>query len=474
MTETPGQQLKAARLARGISLEQVAQATRIRFLYLQAIERDELDALPSAVHARGFIRNYAGFRGIDPQVVLGGGPNSQPDLPPLEPAPVDQPARDESRPEPVAETPVEDRPAETPASDTRSQASPDKSTGPARRIPRVEPPAGSEKSESQAIFEEIGRQLQQRRETLSLSLGEVERHTHVRLHYLKALEAGQLDELPSSVQARGMLSNYAHFLNLDVNTLLLRFADGLQARRVERLPAGGPAPSTPRKRASAQPAKEAPRGLARYLTFDLLAVGGLIVVMVLFVIWGASQVLKAQPDAGATPATLPGVAEMLLTPMETGTTTATAQASSGEPTLTPTLIDPVVVADQETAVAEMPAQGDSTLQVYVVARARAWMRVSVDGDVIFSGRAERGSAYPFAGQEKIEVLTGDASALQVFYNQVDMGALGGEGQVISLIFTADGVQTPTPTITPTPTRTPKVPPTETPQPSPKPSNTPAR
>ena len=50
--------------------------------------------------------------------------------------------------------------------------------------------------------------------------------------YLQALEAGEFDHLPSSVQARGMLNNYAHFLDLDVDALLLTFAEGLQTQRL--------------------------------------------------------------------------------------------------------------------------------------------------------------------------------------------------------------------------------------------------
>ena len=89
---------------------------------------------------------------------------------------------------------------------------------------------------STQIFKEIGRELRKRRELLSLHLEEVERNTHVKAHYLDALERGAMDDLPSTVQTRGMLSNYATFLDLDVDTLLLRFADALQTRHRERNP----------------------------------------------------------------------------------------------------------------------------------------------------------------------------------------------------------------------------------------------
>ena len=79
-------------------------------------------------------------------------------------------------------------------------------------------------------------ELRHNREALSLHLDEVERNTHVKAHYLEALEQGAMDKLPSTVQTRGMLSNYASFLDMDVDAVLLRFADALQARHREKNP----------------------------------------------------------------------------------------------------------------------------------------------------------------------------------------------------------------------------------------------
>ncbi len=89
-------------------------------------------------------------------------------------------------------------------------------------------------SSADMIFAEIGAQLRARREMISLTADEVERHTKLRAVFVKALEDGALDKLPSPVQTRGMLANYATFLDLDTDTILLRFADFLQARRHEK------------------------------------------------------------------------------------------------------------------------------------------------------------------------------------------------------------------------------------------------
>ncbi len=60
-----GSQLRTAREARGLTLEQAFKATRIKTPYLEAIEANQLDALPGPVQARGFVRSYANYLGLD-------------------------------------------------------------------------------------------------------------------------------------------------------------------------------------------------------------------------------------------------------------------------------------------------------------------------------------------------------------------------------------------------------------------------
>ncbi|MBI1793192.1 MAG: helix-turn-helix domain-containing protein [Chloroflexi bacterium] len=65
MSETIGQKLGQARQQKRLSIEQVSAATRIRPHYLEALERDDLSAIPSAAQARGFLRIYADFLGLN-------------------------------------------------------------------------------------------------------------------------------------------------------------------------------------------------------------------------------------------------------------------------------------------------------------------------------------------------------------------------------------------------------------------------
>jgi cytoskeletal protein RodZ len=61
------QRLLAAREAKGVDLLRAERETKIRRAYLAALEAGDYDSLPGGVYARGFIRNYALYLGLDPE-----------------------------------------------------------------------------------------------------------------------------------------------------------------------------------------------------------------------------------------------------------------------------------------------------------------------------------------------------------------------------------------------------------------------
>lgn len=399
MSKTVGSQLRKEREARSLTLEQVSQTTHIRVHYLQAIEAGEFDSLPSTAQARGFLRSYAGFLNLDPGPLLNAldGEAAIP-LPP--------------KPEAVSEQPATGQPQIHDA--------------------------------KEAIFIEIGQRLQAQRELLGLSLDDVERHTHLKAHYLRALEYGDLERLPSPVQGRGMLNNYAAFLGLDPEPLLLRFADGLQADLAQKQASSPQARKSPvHRRASL------PNPLRRF--GDLLIGGLLAILLILFIGWGAIRIFAMSADQGTTP-TAPSIADVLL-----ATSTATTSPTPNPPTATlpqPAQLLPTLAISTDESTGEiLPLEQQENVQVYIVIQQRAWMRVIVDGEIAFDGRVIPGSAYPFAGESTVEVQTGNGAALLVSYNGLDLEALGGFGEIVDQVYSQQGILTPTPTISPTSTVT---------------------
>ena len=65
-----GQALRAARLAKGLSVETMADETRVRRAYLAAIEDFALDQLPSRPFTIGYIKAYAAALGLDGEAAV--------------------------------------------------------------------------------------------------------------------------------------------------------------------------------------------------------------------------------------------------------------------------------------------------------------------------------------------------------------------------------------------------------------------
>ena len=239
--------------------------TRIRLHYLKAMENGDFEQLPSKAHERGFLRAYAEYLGLDPESLLSN---------------LDQ------QEEPEFENAI---PAQEEAVQKGAQPL----------------------NDSQVIFEDLGEQLRKQRELLGFSIQEIERNIHIREHYLAALEAGNINGLPSPVQGRGMLQNYASFLSLDVEAVLLKYADGLQAQLAE-------------KRA-ARPVDSDTRPLRRGMRLpfsgifpgDWILRAVLIIAVLAFVVWGVIRISAIQ--AARNPVeTVPPIADALQATQESG------------------------------------------------------------------------------------------------------------------------------------------------------------
>lgn len=546
--QTIGQRLKAAREEKQLTLDRIFEATRIRVNYLRALEDDDLSVMPSPVQARGYLRNYAEYLGLDidrlleemrssqqtageiigpadladqpaiesPQEAVTA-PDETPPSPPTvdsvretesqpeptpakpkrrgrkkaeaEPSPVIEPAPEEiaepvPQPEPLAAEIVESQPEEPSQPDagdtlwqtwlnrldavinrkagTKDDAIAESSEAAAPPEPSqsetdaAQPEASGveQPQRSDEIFKEIGAKLRERRETLSLHLEEVERNTRVKAHYLEALERGDMKSLPSTVQTRGMLSNYASFLDMDVDAILLRFADALQARHREKNP------QRPARKRGGPILANIPV-LQNFIVGDMIFGIGIAILLVGFIIWGINRVLTLQSLEEIQP-TAPSISDVLLASPDPSLFTATATllpVESFEEEATPTIIVPTLNVNV-------------SVQVNLVALERTYVRVIADGEVAFEGRVIPGNAYLFEAEDQVEVLAGSGAAIRIAYNGRDLGLMGTFGQIVHNIYRAEEIVTPTPLATATPTNTLPSSPTPSPTNTPTPSRTP--
>lgn len=83
---TPGQQLRAAREARGLQVDDVANVLRFSPRQIELLEADRYDDLPGATLVRGFVRGYAKLLKLDATPLLAAlTPDVPPSLPEVRP-----------------------------------------------------------------------------------------------------------------------------------------------------------------------------------------------------------------------------------------------------------------------------------------------------------------------------------------------------------------------------------------------------
>jgi cytoskeletal protein RodZ len=65
-----GENLRRERELRGVSLRDMADATKISLRFLEALEKGRIDQVPGGLFARAFVRQYAKFLGLDAEKIV--------------------------------------------------------------------------------------------------------------------------------------------------------------------------------------------------------------------------------------------------------------------------------------------------------------------------------------------------------------------------------------------------------------------
>jgi cytoskeletal protein RodZ len=445
MEPSIGAQLKHIRETQGISLETISQKTHISLAYLKAIEIGDEESLPSKVHLRGFLRLYASELGVELEDLQVGVYHLGK-------------ADETSQTTDAFDIEEEDLPESGNAAKPETGAAAEITTSseseplfpPKLEIDTINTEIIGEPKSSKILYSAIGAKLKQRRELLSLSTKEIYKNIHIREEHLEAIEHGEFGQLPSPVQARGMLVNYAEFLNLDTNALLSEYADALQLQRLEKqmeLPQKGTR--------SAKELSPTALRLKNFFSLDLLIITGLFLIFTIFVVWGVNRILDDN-TAEIIETEIPGVSDILL-----ATDTPTPQFTN-DPETVSTIVEEEESTEEEVLPLFTPISSSAAINIILVPRQQLWVRVTADFEVVFQGRLLPGNAYDFTADARVDILTGNAGALQIIFNDQDIGSQGLVGQVVSLSFTDTGLVLPPPTSTPTITETPE--PTLTPTP----------
>lgn len=376
------QRFTSAREASGFTLADVERSTRIRSRYLEAIETGDYARLPDGLPARGFVRLYARFLGMDEEQALAEydaenglvGVLPHDEVPPM-------PARERMQ-----------------SQYTRPQIAPARATATWRGAL----PAPNDPDLLDVDFSRTRRSLAELDEE-----GDEAAYAPAPAPYARA--SGQPSRTSFTLNETPVIDNINFKQKLNEQ----------RARPKSSYTTSRSAPGT----ASARSAKSLPRPnislapVMRFLSDRRL--------------WMVAAALGAV---------------VLLGVLVTRVILPTAQAAlAGKPSAQPTVqivqVTPAVEGKVAGAApAPYPALPTGGVQLALDVAERAWVRIKVDGNVVFEGIPSPGPTAPWSARQSVSIETGNAGAFSASVNGKSLGKLGERDAALKRTFDVNGIK----------------------------------
>jgi cytoskeleton protein RodZ len=266
-------------------------------------------------------------------------------------------------------------------------------------------------------IESLGKYLKREREIRKISLKDVAKNTRVRESFIEALEEDRMDLLPAPIFVKGFLQSYARYVGIDPDAVLLRFRTLLKG--------------------SQTPQEAEPPGRAFSVRKNWWVAGGAglaVLVGIILIFFGGSKPPPLETDnsspAGKESAAIartevPGPREQSPSAMKKDTA---ASATEAPPR-----------AEEK----RVPSSGveKKLLSVGIKAVEKTWLHIQSSENPDMDAILQPGESLSLRDGQRIEVRIGNAGGLDLTFNGTALEKLGRSGEVVTVIFTPQGVET---------------------------------
>jgi len=264
------------------------------------------------------------------------------------------------------------------------------------------------------ILSEIGAQLKQARETQHIPLHRITSTTLIAERHLKAIEDGDLDQLPEPIYVQGFIRKYGQAL-------------GMQ-ELAEDFPLS--------HQSDSKPLLTVPKLELR--SFHLYAIYLGVIGLAISLLANFFNQAKA-PSTSAVKPNLSKSAQVKPLPHggnlgKVGSTKFLAPSTSAPSTSVPS-------NEIGTDVQAKTESGSKPINLGISTTDVAWLRVDVDGKIQFEGTLPKGSSRNWSADQEIKVVAGNGGAVMATFNDQSMGTLGQAGQVVEKRFNLENNQT---------------------------------
>ncbi len=273
---------------------------------------------------------------------------------------------------------------------------------------------------------ELGAYLCWKRKEKGKTIEDVSAETRLRVEILRAIERGELQELPAPVYARGMVRMYLEYLG---STELLPQYEEFFRSWVHDEPPGTP---------FAKPAVT--RGFRRRDNRWVVALLALAVLLAGYLLWQQKGILGKAIERKAEQATVaaqlqPSPAQQVS--LDRPSVPAETPGSQGEA---------AGVEPQSDDLSWLPGHGPGTGNpgarvsgsLEISALEPCWILVTREGETLFRGTLKKGESRSFPSDKEIRVRYGKPAGVSVRWMGKDLGRPSTQQKVVTVLYKPDG------------------------------------
>jgi len=338
-------------------------------------------------------------------------------------------------------------------------------------------------------LKKIGANLQEARVDQSKSIEDIAVQTYIRPQLLRAIETGEVSDLPQPIFVQGFIRRYAEALGLDGKTLAKQFpvhsvpntprlkpqpaarpfgadamANPVITARSERSPDGkqpkpvaaapladaapaaipaAPIPTAPRGTADQPPIGDPPRADAD-LERQTYGENGIVTPPQHPMERPVNRLSQLDDPSTGGGSPMPYVLAGVLAAAVVGAIALLFNMGGGEPQQaqvepTPEVTEPVEPApapepEPEPEPTSPSAGSEAPVAVSISLSGDSWMSIRVDGANVFEGLMTSGTQELYEGQESVFISVGNAGAVELSHNGAEPEVAGPSGAVRQFTF----------------------------------------
>ena len=281
---------------------------------------------------------------------------------------------------------------------------------------------------SNASMARIGQILKEAREKKPFTIDQVQKQTRIHITVLKALEEGRCDEILTPTYVRSFLKKYAEYLGLDSRSVLGEYAKMN--------------PAKPAQNVAVKSAIEPARPIDLSITFPVIkaaAIGIIIIAIIAVAAGGMINAFKALGKARASSKVKPA-ATVIRPAAATAKKKAAAKPAAQKdiPTKSDSPAKPAAPLAQQSAA---PAVISKSTPIKLILRVnrQTMIKLRVDGNLIFERVLSPGTVESFTANDRINIYTAKAEAIELFLNGRSLGSPG-KGIMKNIEITRSGLK----------------------------------